>query len=421
MSFRIQVNMPTIPVLHNPANTQVGANLIQALNQRNEDRIDQILSSPGILQISSADLGTALMLSFEYFRDSYYDKILTLPAAQNILANGSGGIGHSLAVVCRIQEPDGFNSIIQHPNFININANGPFGLSEAMAAYLKTFMGERKLPDDPNPEYLKAIINHPNADQINFTQQLSDLIGESLLYIAAQSEEVFRDEDEEILNLLLNIKISHLISPNGQFGLGRIMANAAYSTTPSIVTSILAHPAALRINSGKTVTIKGTDAEEAWSLDNFGFESALFLAVNNGDPKVQNPKNYQNQIVQALINFTNMNGIVLSPNTPFGIADSLTEAASLDDGLTLCILSSNSSVHIQPQAPNEDSGGLNNALINAVHNGLLQTVQALLQHPNASQIPLSDLKQGVMIATNSNQQIAQEIRNYALRIHGVTL
>lgn len=416
----VTATLPTIPVF-NPATTPTGGTLIQALHQKNKNQIDLILSSPAAQQISSVDLGTALVLSFKNFRDGYYGEILSLPATQNIPANGPGGIGHSLTVVCGIQEPDGLNAIINHPNFIHINANGPLGLSEAMAAYLKAFMGERELPDAPNPDYLKAIITHPNANQINFSQDLSDLIGESLLYIAAQSEKVFRNKDEQIVDLLLNINIAHLISPNGQFGLGRIMVNAAYATTPPIINRVLAHPTALNISSGITEVDKTSDVEELWTLNQFSFESALFLALNNGNAQVQNPRVYQNQIVQALINFTNMNQIPLSANTPLGLGESLTEAANRDSSLTLLILQSHASIHIQPQAPDQDSGGLNNALINAVDKGLLQAVQGLLQHPAANLIPMTDLREALNLANNTSPQIAQEIRNYALIVHHIYL
>ncbi len=418
----------TVPGLQNPQNNLLGVNLIQALIQRRKDDIDRILADPSAEQISPADLGSALMLSFEHFRDAYYGTILNLPAAQQIPANGPGGIGHSLAVVCRIQEPDGLASLIQHPSFIGINANGHFSLSEALTEYLNTFIREREEitylhpePDDPNPEYLRAIINHPNANQINFSQPLSDLIGKALFYIAVQSENVFRNEDEEIVNLLLNVNIAHLISPNGEFGLGRIMANAAYSTTPPIVLSILAHPASFRIRSEVIGNFNKNDVERGWGLDQFGFESALFLAVNNGEPSVENMESYQTRIVQALINFTNTNQIVLGANTPFGLGESLTAAALSNDELTLSILDSHSSVHIQPQAPNQDSGGLDNALINAVDSGLLEAVRGILQHPNAAQIPIACLRERVQVATSLNQQIAEVIRNYALGTHRTNL
>ncbi len=184
------------------------------------------------------------------------------------------GFGHALVVICRIQEPSGLESLKAHPNFNAISSNGVYGLSYALMEYLRAFLAERKMPDDPNPDYLKAIVAHPNGHHIQFTQALSDLIGESLLYLAAQGETTFRDEDDKAVQELLNAQISHLISPNRTFGLGRVLANAAYSTVPSMVKLILLHPAANNICAGATQISKKTEAEETWNINEFGYYTA---------------------------------------------------------------------------------------------------------------------------------------------------
>ena len=420
MAVRVQGPFMPMPVANSPVGTQLINAIYQAsINTFQKPQIDQILLNPVAREISPVDLGHALVLSIHYFRDEYYGSILDLPAAQNIPANGQGGIGHALTIVCRLQDPDILRSLKNHPMFVHINPNGAWGLGDALDAYLNAFIEERQLPDDPNPEYLQATMLHPAANQINYTQPRANLIGKALMYLAGQSEVAFRDEDTSIVNLLLSLNIAHLIQPNGEFGLGRVLANAAYGTTPDIVNAILAHPASRSITSHATLITENenTKAEEAGSSNQFGFTEAIFLAVDNGEPEVQNPLILQKQIVQSLIQFTNMNNIPLDANGPFGLAKSLTVASSDNPSLVPIILSSNSSLNIRPNAPDENSGGLNNALIHASSNEDVQAVQSILQHPNARLIQPTDFTEAHNLAVNS-PQITQAIKSF-VQLHQI--
>ncbi len=471
--------VPNLSAPQMGATTQMGQALIQALLDKNDNGIDTILYDPQATGISAGELGVALAMSIKLFQDRYYKEILALPNAAHIPANGPGSIGEALVVVCGNQGPDELESLKQHPNFVNINANGTFGLGEALAAYLKAFLGERggeRGPDVPNAAYVKAIISHPNASQINHTQPLADLIGESLLYIAFQSEDHFRDEDEEIMNNLLHSSVAHLVSPNGQFGLGRVLVNGAYATTPEVVKAIIAHPNFSQINSNPIHVQNRPVGEIDRGLRQFGLQEALFMAVANGSPEMEDPTAGQLDIVQQLIStittfsangefglgrilvnaaesttvdivkvllqlpsikqissnqitiskatpgedvysldrfgfkealfvsmrnenpleriliakelidFTNHNQIILDANQAFGLAETLTEAASHEESLTMLILKSDSAKNIQANAPNSNTGGLDNALVNAAEKGFHEAVRAILKHPNAKQI-----------------------------------
>lgn len=421
MAIRIQA--PLAPAIH--GNSPLGNQLINAIYHASIDAahkatIKQILSSPTAHQISSVDLGNALALSIQYFKDEYYDSILELPLAQSIPANGQGSIGHALVLACRLKDPDILEALKNHPMFLHISPNGQWGLGEALEAYLNAFIEERPSADDPDPRYLQAIIFHVQAAQINYTQPRAELIGKALMYLACQSEEVFRSEDSLIVNLLLSQTIAHLVNPNGPFGLGRILANAAYATTPIIINNILDHPLSRSITSLPTIPDnKITNAEKAWSLNKFGFTEAIFLAVENGDPEVRDALTLQRQIVQNLISFANANNIPLNPNGPFGLAESLTAAANISGDLVSIILSSQYSLTINPNAPDQNSGGLNNALLNAIEKGNLSAVQSILTHPNARLIQSRDLTEAINLAANL-PEIAQAITRF-IQLHQIVL
>ena len=282
-----------------------------------------------------------------------------------------------------------------------------WGLDQALEVYIGILHEDRTAqagPPDPNPAYLNSIIGHPHANQIQFQHAISDAIGNLLLLLAVQSEERFNNDDEGVVQALMHPNISHLIQSNGQFGLGRVLLNAAYATTPFIVNAILNHTGALLINSAITNVEETTHIEDSYDINCFGFTEIVFAAVNNGDPAIDQPPQVQAQVVQALLNFANQHGKLLSVNGPFGLADSLASAVTMNELLVPIILNFPASNDIAANAPN-DQGSLSSALYNAALEGHEQTIQCILDHPNAYQIfpqNIQDAHRAVQGAGNVN-------------------
>lgn len=394
--------IPSIHIL------DLGQQLIRAL--LNDDRcyVENILSSSQVEldRISAVDFGQAFIICIQRKLDFYYEEIFKLRNARDIPANGQWGLGSALVETARIQNPYSLQWIQGHPNFNHIDANGAWGLGSALEVYLQVIQGGLL-----NPAYLNTIIGHPNANQIQFQNVISDALGELLLFLALQSEKRFNHHDQGVVQALMHENISHLIQSNGQFGLGRVLLNAAYATNIFIVHAVLNHPGVLLINSNVTDVNETTQIEEDFDIQCFGFSEIIFTAVNNGDPDIEQPDQVQEQIVQSLLNFAKHHAISLSVNDPFGLADSLTSAATVNELLVPIILNFPSSNTIVANALIDGQGGLSDALYNAALEGHERAIQCILNHPNAYQISLQNI-QNAQCAVKGNVNAVNLIRSF---------
>lgn len=423
-----------LPIMPPNPTSLLGRKLIIAMHADDHPLIQQILSNPAIHQIPPTDLGLALILSIQRFQEQYCDDILQLPNANNIPANGYEGIGHAFLLACQLQDPDILMNILQHPMFLNIAANAPFGLGEALSGHIRTLIQERQSgsPDDPNPAYLQAILGHPQVNQIHYNGQMSPPpIGGLLFIIAQQSKTCFNKCDQDLVVALLNPTLAHLIPHNGPFGLGRILAHAVFSSAFVMVNSILNLP--YRFNPIGIVS--PNFIEQHFQLEQIGLKEILYLAVNNflsanyvfyfmaeekcTESFVQTISQDQEQIVQLLINHLIINTIYLKANGSFSLADSLTSAATINENLVPIILTAPSSQQIVATA-GPFGGGLDEALCNAADEGHLLATQQILQHPNAPQIQIAQLREAHNAALHS-ASIMQAIQDFTQAKHRVTL
>ncbi len=86
MTTDVQLNT----ALLNPVHSLLGIQLRGAIDQKNENEIDRILSDPSARLLSSTDLGYALVNTLQVFREQFCSTILELPAAFGIppMVNG---------------------------------------------------------------------------------------------------------------------------------------------------------------------------------------------------------------------------------------------------------------------------------------------------------------------------------------------
>lgn len=168
-----------------------------------------------------------------------------------------------------------------------------------------------------------------------------------------------------------------------------------------IVNAILKHPGAFSINSAITNIDETTQVEEDHDIRCFGFSEILFAAVNNGHTAIEQPLQVQAQVVQALLNFARQHAMPLSVHGPFGLADSLASAATVNELLIPFILNFPASNEIAANAPS-DQRSLSDALYNAALEGHVQAVKWILQHPNAYQFSSQNCEDALSAAQRKN-------------------
>lgn len=278
---------------------------------------------------------------------------------------------------------------------------------------------------------LNLILNSPGVEEIPFDAELSSLLGCILLFIIIEEQNTTDVQSINIVQALLDPRIAHLIQPNGKCGLGRILTNAAYSSNLFYVNEILKHPQARFIisqptNISNSLNIYGvefvskTHLEERWYLEQHGLTESLFAAVINDDydyPIAIVADTQLTQVLQSIINFAQLHHVDLHVNDFCGLADTLVSAAGKNNGDQVpTILSIPASNQIMANAFNSESGGLDNALINAAPEGSLVAVQLILNHPNASQISRQQLMEAYQDAQKKNGEVAAHIQAFIDRM-----
>ncbi len=367
----------------------LGQQLIAALQDGKNQEIDNILRNPHINLISVEDLGRAFIICVQ---QTHFGKIFHLPNLQQIPANGQWGLGHALLKAVETQNHDSLRLIQDLPSYNAIGANGTWGLGQALKDCIQKLLQQRSMLDlpSPDPEFFHAIVEHPHANQIQFENELSDAIGKLLVLITIQSNgKVHYQYDQRVVHALLHPQISHLLQPNGQFGLGRVLLNAAYATSPFIVNLILNHSGIFLINSVLTNINEPTKFEEDNKLDCFGFTEAIFAAVSKQGSDLQ----VQKQVVQSLFNFANKHAINLYIEGHWGLGVCLTNAVTDNESLVPILLN-------YPGSNTISAGVLGVALMWSAIKGHIAAMQRILQHPNAHQISQE--------AHRSTRKIAQQ-------------
>jgi hypothetical protein len=168
-------------------------------------------------------------------------------------------------------------------------------------------------------------------------------------------------------------------------------------------------PGALLINSATTHVNETTQVEEDHGIRCFGFTEIIFAAVNNGGRAIDEPLQVQAQVVHSLLSFAGCHGKLLGVNNPFGLADSLTSAASVNELLVPILLNFPASNDIAANAQNDDDGSLSNALYNASLVGYEQAMKCILQHPNARQLSTQNFQDAYSAADRANRVKAAEL------------
>ncbi len=348
--------------------------LMQALEAEDHKLVQSILASPEVRQISSEGVGQALVLSIEKSFSDYFVQIFALRSTQMIPPNGQWGLGHILAKC----------------------------VDNLFKEYFKG--------QGSNLSCLKLIINHPCAPQIELDTDLSCSLGKFLLIKVAQSKKCFHEGDKALVSALLDVRISHLIQPNGRYGLGRVLVNAAHSENVFMVKAVLAHPKAPLMSSQPiTQERELTRSEIGLQLTRVGLTEAVFAIVNSKDFQLIKYRDAQNQclIIQAILHFAMMKEIDLDIHGPFGLARALTDAAAKSELLVPLIWNFPGSAHIVASAPNNRSGGLDRALFNAAACGHSIAIKYIFLHLNATRIPREQLEQA------RNEAVRQEHRKIA--------
>lgn len=143
--------------------------------------------------------------------------------------------------------------------------------------------------------------------------------------------------------------------------------------------------------------------ENKWNINCFGLTEAVFAAVNNCHPAIHNDELQVQcqQILMSILNFANANGMNLNISSPFGLTKSLCNAASSNELLVPIILNCPTSNAIIANPIDEHSGGLDEALLEAVEKGYANAVQHILSHPNARQISSGSLQDAYELAQDN--------------------
>lgn len=306
-------------------------------------------------------------------------------------------------------------------------------LKQALITLHHTYQARRGLEFDLimrpflSSDQLNSVLNNSILNQIPLDQNLSEFLGDIILYAI---EDINDPVSSEILEALLN-KCGHLMQPNGPFGLGRIMVNLACAGKFNFMQAILVNPCAKDIQTQQInlfqerfvdgINLGGlTSFEKKLKIGQFGLTEALYYSIAFYDHTC-NLFNDNSEIIffqkqleffEFFVYFANYNNVQLISNGPFSLAHTLEIASNHNEGkLIPAILNLHASRYISQN--DEESSTLCSALKNVVTNGFSDAVKRLLKHPNIWRISRSILQDNLNKAEeNDDQEIAQILRDY---------
>jgi hypothetical protein len=338
---------------------------------------------PARLVVTIPNAGESLVRSLQRGEDQDVINFCVNTDPQSIPPDGSGGMSHIFFVAVSCLNLVALEWIQHHPNLSDIPACGEWSLSNALVHLVAAL---HRLPEaeDNWEDLIEAVVAQPNAKDIQLNPVEAQLL-KKLLFKLALSQKMRSKHHAHNSFVALLSSLTHVHTPDGPVGLGRLLFHSVQVADLRIIDAILRHRDAAKISSVPTKIVPDLDdltypqLGDTRAINQFGFSEALFAAIQCK----------RLDVVQRLFTFVSRKGLQFKVNEDFGLADSLTSAAEYLPEAVPLILYHPSSILIEVNAPQH---GFYAALHNAAEDNHLEAVEALLEHPKAREIDRDKLE-----------------------------